>query len=141
MAVNLAKAKIKTTLISDVAIFAMMSRVNKVIIGTHTVMADGGLRAISGAHTVAQAAKHYSVPVMVLLLLYKLSPVYHCSYKQDGFNRHVSPMQGVTDSANASLLEKKSTINIFISFFRGGNAPSYVYRLLSELYHSDDCEL
>lgn len=26
-------------------------------------------------------------------------------------------------------------------FFRGGNAPSYVYRLLSELYHPDDYEL
>lgn len=41
----------------------MMSRVNKVIIGTHTVMANGGLRAACGAHTLAMAAKHYSVPV------------------------------------------------------------------------------
>jgi translation initiation factor eIF-2B subunit beta len=111
MAVNLTKVKIKTTLISDVAIFAMMSRVNKVIIDVHTVMADGGLRAISGAHTVAQAAKHYSVPLMVLLPLYKLSPVYYSSYKQDGFNRLVSPMQGVIDSANASLLEKIHVYN------------------------------
>ena len=68
MAVNLSKAKIKTTLISDVAIFAMMSRVNKVIIGTHSVMANGGLRAISGSHTVAQAAKHYSVPVITVFI-------------------------------------------------------------------------
>jgi len=152
MVVNLAKANIRTTLISDVAIFAMMSRVNKVIIGTHTVMANGGLRAISGAHTVAQAAKHYSVPVMVLLPLYKLSPLYHCSGKQDSFNRHVSPMQGVIDSANAPLLEKIHAYNpvfdyvppdlvtLFISN-TGGNAPSYVYRLLSELYHPDDYEL
>ncbi|XP_011268100.2 translation initiation factor eIF-2B subunit beta [Camponotus floridanus] len=152
MAVNLAKAKIKTTLISDVAIFAMMSRVNKVIIGTHTVMANGGLRAISGVHTVAQAAKHYSVPVMVLLPLYKLSPLYHSSYKQNGFNKHVSPMQGVIDSANTQLLEKVHAYNpvfdyvppdlvtLFISN-TGGNAPSYIYRLLSELYHPDDYEL
>ncbi|KYN39071.1 Translation initiation factor eIF-2B subunit beta [Trachymyrmex septentrionalis] len=152
MAVNLAKAKIKTTLISDVAIFAMMSRVNKVIIGTHTVMANGGLRAISGAHTVAQAAKHYSVPVMVLLPLYKLAPLYHCSGKQNGFNCHVSPMNGVIDSANAPLLERIHAYNpvfdyvppelvtLFISN-TGGNAPSYVYRLLSELYHPDDYEL
>lgn len=40
-----------------------MSRVNKVIIGTHTVMANGGLRAVSGSHIMALAAKHYSVPV------------------------------------------------------------------------------
>ncbi|XP_011876008.1 PREDICTED: translation initiation factor eIF-2B subunit beta isoform X2 [Vollenhovia emeryi] len=152
MAVNLAKAKIKTTLISDAAIFAMMSRVNKVIIGTHTVMANGGLRAISGAHTVAQAAKHYSVPVMVLLPLYKLAPIYHCSGKQSDFNCHVSPMHSVIDSANALLLEQIHAYNpvfdyvppdlvtLFISNI-GGNAPSYVYRLLSELYHPDDYEL
>ncbi|KAF3422076.1 hypothetical protein E2986_06880 [Frieseomelitta varia] len=152
MAVNLSKAKIKTTLISDVAIFAMMSRVNKVIIGTHSVMANGGLRAISGSHTVAQAAKHYSVPVMVLLPLYKLSPLYLYSHEQDGFNNHVSPLQGVIDGANVSLLERIHVYNpvfdyvppelvtLFISN-TGGNAPSYIYRLLSELYHPDDYEL
>ncbi|XP_033324941.2 eukaryotic translation initiation factor 2B subunit beta [Megalopta genalis] len=152
MAVNLAKAKIKTTLISDVAIFAMMSRVNKVIIGTHTVMANGGLRAISGSHTVAQAAKHYSVPVMVLLPLYKLCPLYLCSHEQDGFNKHVSPMKGVINGANAQLLERihiynpvfdyvpPELVTLFISN-TGGNAPSYVYRLLSELYHPDDYDL
>ncbi|OAD59803.1 Translation initiation factor eIF-2B subunit beta [Eufriesea mexicana] len=152
MAVNLAKAKIKTTLISDVAIFAMMSRVNKVIIGTHTVMANGGLRAISGSHTVAQAAKHYSVPVMVLLPLYKLSPLYLYTHEQHGFNKHVSPLQGVIDGANASLLARIQAYNpvfdyvppelvtLFISN-TGGNAPSYIYRLLSELYHPDDYEL
>lgn len=152
MAANLSKAKIKTTLISDVAIFAMMSRVNKVIIGTHSVMANGGLRAISGSHTVAQAAKHYSVPVMVLLPLYKLSPLYLYSHEQDGFNNHVSPLQGVIDGANVSLLERIHVYNpifdyvppelvtLFISN-TGGNAPSYIYRLLSELYHPDDYEL
>ncbi|EFN86328.1 translation initiation factor eIF-2B subunit beta [Harpegnathos saltator] len=152
MAVNLAKAKIKTTLISDVAIFAMMSRVNKVIIGTDTVMANGGLRAISGSHTVAQAAKHYSVPVMVLLPLYKLSSLYLCSYKQDSFNRHISPFMGLVESNNAQLLQKIQAYNpmfdyvppdlvtLFISN-TGGNAPSYIYRLLSELYHPDDYDL
>ena len=42
MATSLAKVGIKTTIITDSAVFAMMSRVNKVIIGTHTVMANGG---------------------------------------------------------------------------------------------------
>ncbi|XP_058795426.1 translation initiation factor eIF-2B subunit beta [Phymastichus coffea] len=152
MAVNLAKAQIKTTLISDAAIFAMMSRVNKVIIGTHTVMANGGLRAITGSHTVAQAAKHYSVPVMVLLPLYKLSPLYLCSYEQHAFNKHVSPLQGVISGNNIALMEKSQFFNpvfdyvppelvtLFISN-TGGNAPSYIYRLISEHYHPDDYEL
>ena len=42
LAANLAKANIESTVITDSAVFAMMSRVNKVIIGTHTVMASGG---------------------------------------------------------------------------------------------------
>ena len=42
IAASLAKSNIETTVITDSAVFAMMSRVNKVIIGTHTVMANGG---------------------------------------------------------------------------------------------------
>ncbi|EZA62415.1 hypothetical protein DMN91_004085 [Ooceraea biroi] len=152
MVTNLAKVKIKTTLISDAAIFAMMSRVNKVIIGTQTVMANGGLRAISGTYNVAQAARHYSVPVMVLLPLYKLSPLYHRSHKHDDFNCLISPMQDVIDSANAPVVERIQAYNPLFDYVppelvtlfitnTGGNAPSYVYRLLSELYHPDDYEL
>lgn len=111
MVMNLAKSHICTTLISDAAIFAMMSRVNKVIIGTHTVMADGGLRAITGSHTVASAAHHYSVPVMVLLPLYKLSPQHICSSNEQNFNKHVSPLQGVINGANTMLMEKIQSYN------------------------------
>lgn len=41
-AVSLAKENINTILIPDSAIFSVMSRVNKVIIGTHSIMANGG---------------------------------------------------------------------------------------------------
>ena len=63
LAVCLAGENIDTTLITDSAIFAMMARVNKVIIGTHSVLANGGLKATVGAYSMALAAKHYSVPV------------------------------------------------------------------------------
>jgi len=67
MSLSLADEGIEVTLISDAAVFAMMSRVNKVIVGTHAVMANGGLKAVSGSHTVALAAKYYSVPVSISL--------------------------------------------------------------------------
>lgn len=54
MALVLSQSGVDTTLISDSEIFAMMSRVNKVIIGTHAVMANGGLLAHAGSHLVAQ---------------------------------------------------------------------------------------
>lgn len=67
MAASLSKKKIQTTLIADSSMFGIMARVNKVIIGTHTVMADGGLRAVCGTHAVALAAKYYSVPVRYII--------------------------------------------------------------------------
>jgi len=48
MAASLAKANIQTTVITDSAIFAVMSRVNKVILGTSAILADGGLKAVAG---------------------------------------------------------------------------------------------
>lgn len=74
MAMRLAQAGIDTTLIPDAAIAAMMGRVNKVIVGTHAVMADGGLLATAGTRMLAQSAKNASVPLLVCCGLYKLSP-------------------------------------------------------------------
>jgi len=72
MSLSLAKDGVEVTLISDAAVFAMMSRVNKVIVGTHAVLANGGLKAVSGSHTVALAARHYSVPVCIRLCTHSL---------------------------------------------------------------------
>eukprot|EP01133_Synstelium_polycarpum_P006726 gene6726-7819_t len=88
-ALNLSLAGIDTTLIGDNSIFAMMSRCNKVIIGTHAVMANGGLIATSGTHMLTVAAKYHSVPVMVCAGLYKLCPLY--AYDQDTYNDFGSP--------------------------------------------------
>lgn len=111
MANNLAKSKIKTTLISDAAVFAMMPIVSKVIISAHSVLANAGLRAVAGTHMIAKAAKHYNVPVIVLMPLYKLTSLYYHSYDQEGFNRHISPLDGVIDSHDFALLEKVQTFN------------------------------
>jgi translation initiation factor eIF-2B subunit beta len=46
----------------------------------------GGLRAASGAFTVALAAKHFSVPVIVLVPMFKMSPVFLFNYEQEAFN-------------------------------------------------------
>lgn len=63
-------------LIPDSAVFALMSRVNKVILGTHSVLANGGLVAASGTRVIARAAKVHQTPVVVVSGVYKLSPVY-----------------------------------------------------------------
>lgn len=151
LAKSLASADIETTIITDSAVFAMMARVNKVIIGTHTVMANGGLKAVNGSHAVALAAKYHSVPLIVCAAMFKLSPQYLCSYDQDAFNKFVSPEE-VLNYSEGDLVSKAQLTNpvfdyvppelvtLYISNI-GGNAPSYVYRLLSELYHPDDHDL
>jgi translation initiation factor eIF-2B subunit beta len=67
---------IQVYVIPDSHVFAIMSRVNKVILATHTVLANGGLVAAAGAHMIAKAAKEHQTPVVVLSGVYKLSPVY-----------------------------------------------------------------
>ena len=67
---------ITVILIPDSAVFALMSRINKVILAPHTVLANGSLLAAAGASTIALAAKTHHVPVVVLSGVYKLSPVY-----------------------------------------------------------------
>ena len=89
LARNLAEHGIETLLIPDAAIFAMMARVNKVIIGCHAVTANGGLIANSGAQIIASAAKHHSTPVCVLTPMYKLTPVFPENY--DSFNLLTNP--------------------------------------------------
>jgi len=150
MAKNLADAGIFTRLIHDSAVFAFMSRVHKVIIGTHSVMADGGLKAPCGVLTVAMAAKHYSVPLIVCAPTYKLTPQFMCSEDQPGFNRLESP-QDVYDFADGDFDEAEVLNPMYdyvppelvplLVFNSGGNCPTYVYRLLSELYHPDDYDL
>lgn len=76
-------------MINDSAIYAVMSRVNKVILGTHTVLANGGLVAISGSHMIAAAANFHHIPVVVLTGLYKLCPMQ--PYDFDMFNLCVRP--------------------------------------------------
>ena len=107
MALTLAQAGIETTLITDSAIFAMMARVNKVILTCHAVLANGGLLVKSGSFAVAAAAKHHSTPVVVLTGLFKLSPVH--AFDQDTFNNLCSPHR---------ILEYQDGENLhFILFF------------------------
>jgi len=151
-AITLSKAGIETTVISDAAVFAMMARVNKVIIGTHIVLANGGLIANTGAHMIAQAAKYYSIPFVVCVGLYKLSPLY--PYEQDAFNDLNSPASilefeegnivkdniGVDVRSPAYDYIPPELVSLFVTNF-GGHNPSYIYRLLAEYYHPEDYNL
>ena len=73
---SLTAAGITVILVPDSAVFALMSRVNKVILGTHAVLANGSLVAATGSRSIAKAASMHKTPVVVLSAIYKLSPTY-----------------------------------------------------------------
>ncbi len=91
-ALELAKEGIDTTLVSDAAVFALMPRVNKVILGVRAVLANGGLLTHTGGHVLTMAAKAHHVPVVALSGLYKFTPLYP-SEDQDTFQELNPPEQ------------------------------------------------
>lgn len=54
---SLLEEGIDAKLITDSSIYALMSGVDKVIISTHAIMANGGLLAHAGAYQICLAAK------------------------------------------------------------------------------------
>ena len=146
-AVALAEAGISVTLIADAAVFAMMARVNKVIVGAHAVMANGGLIATAGCHLLALSAQHASVPLVVCAGLYKLTPLFPSGAEQ--FNLMLSPqpmlqyeegLQGVHVPNPAFDYVPPELVSLLITN-SGPSHASYIYRLLAEYYHQEDHDL
>lgn len=144
-AVSLSSAPkpIETTLISDAAMFAMMPSVNKVIIGCHAVMANGGLIVRSGGLAIALAARHHAVPFVVLTGLHKLTPLY--PFDQATFNEYHNPAELATFGLNNQIKVENPAYDYIAPDLvtllltnGGGHNPSYVYRLLADHYHPMD---
>lgn len=159
MALALQEHGIDTTVIADAAVYAMMPAVNKVIVGTHGVMANGGLVAHTGAGNIAAAAKVHAVPFVVVTGLHKLTPLY--AFDSETFNEHSAPSQLIKfDELNfdgddglacdtSSLVDiqnpafdyvEPKLVSLFITNI-GGHNPSYIYRLLAEYYDPQDYSL
>ncbi|XP_045541077.1 translation initiation factor eIF-2B subunit beta isoform X2 [Papilio machaon] len=115
MAARLSAAGVNVTLVSAAAVTALMSRVNK---------------------------------VLALAPLYKLSPLHAC--EQHHFNvpdsAHSALPYQSSESATARVVAPRydfippNHITLFITNL-GGSSPSYIYRLLSELYDPSDYQL
>ena len=89
MALILSKSGIDTTVINDAAVFAVMSRVNKVILGAHAILANGGLLYTTGSYNVAIAASYHSIPLVICAGLHTISPIY--PYDDEKLNVYSNP--------------------------------------------------
>ncbi|CAF1674665.1 unnamed protein product [Adineta ricciae] len=150
MAVNLSQANIPVTVVTDSAVYAIMARVNKILIGTRSLLANGGLTAKSGTYSLALAAKNFNVPLLVCAPTYKFSPTYLPSFDPVMCNSFPSPENILSyQSSYQSSLDIVVPMHDYVppelvTLIIGsgmGNAPSYVYRIVSELYSAEDNDL
>ncbi|XP_020105019.1 translation initiation factor eIF-2B subunit beta isoform X2 [Ananas comosus] len=156
LAKELVAKGLQTTVITDSAVFAMISRVNMVIVGAHAIMANGGVVAPVGINMVALAAQKHAVPFVVVAGSHKLCPLYphnpevllnelkspsdlldfgEFSDCMDFGIQGGSPLLHVVNPTFDYIPPK--LVSLFITD-TGGHNPSYIYRLIADYYSADD---
>mmetsp|Transcript_13483 Transcript_13483/g.22567 ORF Transcript_13483/g.22567 Transcript_13483/m.22567 type:complete len:404 (-) Transcript_13483:578-1789(-) len=95
-------SSISITLIPDTNIYALMARVNKVILSPQAVMADGGAICPSGQLMVCTAAKEFSVPVVCVAGAFTLTPLF-AHNQSSALNQLLSPATALPYDANINV--------------------------------------
>lgn len=119
-----------------------MQRANKVIIGAHALMKNGGTLCYSGGLILAIAAQSYSVPFIVISATFKLTPKYPLN--QETFNELVNPGQVF----NRQNDDRDDLIDVYIKKYnyiapelislyitnKGKYTPAHLYLLFNDFY-------
>lgn len=116
LATSLSSAGISTFLVPDSSIYALMSRVNKVILGAHAILANGGMFAITGSLLAATAARAHSTPVVVCAGQFKLTPLWNL-YHEYGALDFGDPSQ-VLGFEEGDLVDKVDVVNPYYDYVR-----------------------
>ncbi|KAB8606225.1 hypothetical protein FH972_025855 [Carpinus fangiana] len=146
---TLTAAGVTVIVVPDSAVFAVMCRVNMVLLPAQAVMSNGGFIAAAGTAVIAEAAKAHGVPVVGLGAVYKLSPL---------FPYNPSSVLDYGDSGevlgydNGELVDRVDVVNpihdyiapelvdLFITNI-GAHAPSFMYRIVADHYRQEDIDL
>lgn len=150
MAESLSAEGISTFLVPDSSIYALMSRVNKVVLGAHAILANGGMFAVTGSLLTATAARAHSTPVVVCTGQFKMTPLWNL-YHEYGALDFGDP-SAVLNFEEGDLVDKVDVVNPYYDYVRpelvdafitndGDHPPSSIYRLLKETYDDEDNEL
>ncbi|WWC73822.1 uncharacterized protein I206_107794 [Kwoniella pini CBS 10737] len=153
LAQSLSSFGIPTILIPDSSIHAIIPRITKVILGAHSVLANGGLFALSGSLACALAAKTHSKPVVITTGQFKFAPawnLYH-DYAAVDFQSPANVI-GLIGNGGGGGKEGTEVVDPYFDYIRpelvqlfvtneGDHSPSYIYRLIKEAYDEEDVEL
>ncbi|QLQ82140.1 hypothetical protein HG537_0G03950 [Torulaspora globosa] len=145
---KLAQHNIETIVVPDSAVFALMSRVGKVIIGTKAVFINGGsMASASGVSSVCECAREFKTPVFAVAGLYKLSPLYPFDVEKlvefGGSQKvlpHMDPHNRLDIINPVTAYVPPENIDIYITNI-GGFAPSFIYRVAWDNYKQVDVNI
>jgi hypothetical protein len=124
LAKSLSSSSISTFLVPDSSIFALVSRVNKVILGAHSILANGGMFAISGALLVATAAKSHSTPVVVCAGQFKLTPLWNLYHDYEALD--FGDPSHVLGFDEGDLVDKVDVVNPNFDYVRPELIDAYI---------------
>ena len=124
MANSLSSMGISTFLVPDSSIYALMSRVSKIILGAHAILANGGMFAVSGSLMAATAAHAHSTPVVVCAGQFKLTPLWNL-YHEYGALDFADP-SSVLGFDEGELVEKVDVVNPYYDYVRPDLLDVYV---------------
>lgn len=146
---KLAKAGIETVIIPDTLVYAVMSRVGKVLIGARTVLADGSCISSAGVASVCEAAKQYRTPVLIVAGSYKLSPRHPFDVES---LIEIGDSGKIVNFKDSSIVNSVQVVNPVYDYIKpdqydicitnlGGFSPIFVYRLVLDYYNPLDVDL
>jgi translation initiation factor 2B subunit (eIF-2B alpha/beta/delta family) len=124
MARSLSSSGISTFLVPDSSIYALMSRVSKVILGAHAILTNGGMFALTGSLLTATAARAHSTTVMVCAGQFKLTPLWNL-YHEYGALDFDDP-SGVLGFEEGDLVDKVDVVNPYYDYVRPELVDVYV---------------
>ncbi|KAK1217400.1 GCD complex subunit gcd7 [Marasmius sp. AFHP31] len=124
MAQSLSASGISTFLVPDSSIYALMSRVNKVILGAHAILANGGMFATSGSLLAATAAHSYSTPVVVCAGQFKVTPLWNL-YHEYGALDFGDP-SAVLGFDEGDLVNMVDVVNPYYDYVRPELVDAYI---------------
>jgi translation initiation factor eIF-2B subunit beta len=124
MARSLSSSGISTFLVPDSSIYALMSRVSKVILGAHAILTNGGMFAVTGSLLTATAARAHSTPVMVCAGQFKLTPLWNLYHEYGALD--FSDPSGVLGFEEGDLVDKVDVVNPYYDYVSPDLVDVYV---------------
>eukprot|EP00914_Ancora_sagittata_P021428 GHVO01042336.1.p1 GENE.GHVO01042336.1~~GHVO01042336.1.p1 ORF type:complete len:363 (-),score=38.74 GHVO01042336.1:136-1224(-) len=146
-ATEYASAGLCVTYISDAEVFAVMAKVDYVIIGTVAVLSSGSAVTISGVHIIALTAKRFAKPLFLIAPLYKLASVPNAD--TSNCNQFMAPCEGCPELVKMGVsqvaipsfdLIPADLVTFYITDI-GAVHPTSLYTIAKQRYHFEDLHL